>query len=73
MNYWILGGAVIWIICGIISYVLYFGYFQREFKRTADEMYYSDKRMSFLFSLMGPIALLSILLCGLYKHGFKFK
>jgi len=62
----------VWVICGVLEYGLCFGFFQREYPILAEEDRGDDKRRAFIAAMSGPIGLLSSLLLGHYKHGFKY-
>ena len=64
---------VLWIMCGILHYGLWFAHFQRKYHTEANERYNSDMFLGISTAFLGPIALFSTLLGGLYKYGFKLK
>lgn len=61
-----------WIVCGVVTYGLTFGYYQREFSALAKEDYWRDLIFSTVFSLFGPISLFVVFISFRYKHGFKW-
>lgn len=65
---------IIWIICGILTYGIHFGYFQRKYPELAEKNYKKDMGDAILFGLTGPIGLcVSFLESGMAEHGLKFK
>ncbi len=76
--YWTAG---FWVICGVISYGLVFGYFQREFPNIAEKHYRRDMNTALVVAFGGPFGLLGTL-CAMFswggfsevsKHGFKWR
>lgn len=64
---------VFWLICSVIQYGVWFGFFQREFPTIADKSYHNDKMRAIISALLGPIGLFASFLCGFFKHGFKWR
>jgi len=65
---------IVWIACGVLTFGITFGYFQREFPLLAEEGGHSDRMLALLFAAFGPIALITtFFLSGCLKHGIKFK
>ncbi len=65
--------VILWIICGIIHYGLWFAHFQRSYPNIAKNRYKTDMMIGAITTLLGPIALSATLLCGFYKQGFKWR
>jgi len=65
--------ALLWVLCGLLSYGYGFAYLQRHFPTIAELHYYEDMKFSLLMSLLGPFNLLAVIVKGLCKHGFKLK
>ena len=61
-----------WLICGAFTYAINFSYFQNEWPGIAEETKTMDKSFSILFGLCGPIALVTSLFFGFYRHGLKW-
>ena len=51
--------AVIWVVCGVLSFGLSFGYYQNAYPNIAEKGYLGDFMFSLLVSLLGPITLIS--------------
>lgn len=65
--------GLIWIICGILSYGITFGYFQNKYPRMAEKRWVEDFRFAVFFGILGPIGLsVSFPLSGFVKYGLKF-
>ena len=67
-----------YILCSFLSYGMLFAYIQRNFPSIAEQQYADDMGASILFGLvsgmLGPIGILiSFLMTGFAKHGFKVK
>ena len=65
-----------WIGCGVLSYGLHFGYFQRRFPDLAEGDYKVDLFMSIACGVFGPIGLLAIIYVASANRGlagFKWK
>lgn len=67
-----------YILCAFLSYGMLFAHAQGEFPSIAKQQYENDMGASILFGLvsgmLGPIGILiSFLLTGFAKHGFKVK
>ena len=73
MILWIIIFAILWIICGILSYGFLFAYFQNEYIFIAKEDYNKDKRYAFGIALLGICGLVAIICMNQYKHGLKYK
>lgn len=78
MNYILIAVAIIWAICGFLSFGLQFAYYQRAYPTLAKEYRSNDLLFCFLTSLFGPIALVSNLLfinfvSNYGYQGFKWK
>ena len=65
--------AIFWIICGTVDYAIVIAYFQREYPELSKERYVEDSLIAVLAFFVGPIGLLSSLLVGFHKHGFKWR
>lgn len=63
------------LLCGVLSYGIFLGYFQREFPTIAEETLREDIGTGILLALpFGPIGLIiGFLMSGFCKHGLKFK
>lgn len=70
MTWWIVGAA--WVACGVAEAGFNYAYFQRQFPAIADGMRRPDVKVSLIFSLLGPIALVATLIAGGHKHGWLF-
>ena len=68
-----LGGACIWIGCGIVSFGLNFAYFQREFPTLARCDYEKDRIQALFWSFGGPVSLFVSFLCFGARHGLKWR
>ena len=65
---------VIWIICGILTYGITFGYFQGGWPEISEKGYRQDMSFSVFFGLLGPIGLIiSFFISGFAEYGLKFK
>ena len=73
MNMWMIIFAIVWIICGILSYGLWFAYFQNEYMFIAKENYDNDKKLAFVLSFFGIVSLVILLCMGADKHGLQYK
>ncbi len=74
MSDWIVLGVAAWIACGILTYGIAFGYFQRKFALIADETIMADRIFAAVFGLCGPVGLVtSYFLSGFAKHGLKYR
>jgi len=64
--------VTIWAICSIISYGVFFAYFQSQFPRISRHYERSDQRLAMAVALLGPIALIVGIGMGLFRHGYKW-
>ena len=67
-----------YILCAFLSYGMLFAYVQGNFPMIAEQQYSEDMGTSILFGLfsgmLGPIGvIISFLMTGFAKHGFKVK
>ncbi len=68
MEYW-LAGAVVWVMCGFLSYGMVLAYFQRRWPTLADEERDKDRRFALLCALTGPI---NLMVCIITYRGYGF-
>ena len=64
---------ILWVMCGILHYGLWFAYFQGRYTTVAKEKYRLDMILGITTGLLGPIALFATLLCGFYRYGFRLR
>lgn len=69
----VVGGLLVWLICGILAYGLTFAYFQRRWPTLAEEGYWSDFSLALLMGAIGPFGIGMNLLMGRVRYGFKWK
>lgn len=63
-----------WILCGIPTYGISLGYFQREFPTIAEKGYRGNCGFALLIAIFGPIGLIvSFLSSGFAKHGLMWR
>lgn len=65
--------GILWVACSVIGYGYSFGYYQRRFPNIADFMYRADQRTCMLMAITGPVNLLALFACDMYKHGTKWR
>lgn len=74
-----LSTIIVWIVCGVLHYGLNFAYFQRRFPTLDEDEHKSDKKDALLFSIGGPITLISFIIFlrnggnKISDYGFKWK
>ncbi len=79
--WYLIGAAVIWIVCGVWAYGLTFAYFQGEFCVSPEERddewrkkkLHADRIFALDAALWGPIGVLTALIMGQTHHGLKFR
>lgn len=60
--------VIFWLVCGIVNYGIVLDYFQRTWPKLAYRDRISDRILSVLTSLAGPVALVySLLFYSLYR------
>lgn len=60
--WWVFG--LVWVGCGVLAYGCYVDYFQGSYPELAEEDYVADRiRAGLIGSLLGPAALISIVIC----------
>lgn len=64
---------IAYIVSSVISYGATFAYFQRKFPSIAEEFYREDMGFAIAMALLPFSIVLSFVMSGFYKHGFKFK
>lgn len=61
-----------WIACGVAHYGFWVAHFQGAFPLIADEFRREDRVLGVIGAvLLGPIALLTTLICGFYRYGWR--
>lgn len=61
-----------WLACGVLQFGLSFAYFQRQYRRIADEHFWDDFISAVFYVPFGPISLMVQILIGGVRHGVKF-
>lgn len=70
----IISYLVFHILCGVLTYGITFGHFQRKWPSLAEEGKSGDRSFAFSIAAYGPIGLFaSLTLSDFAKHGLKFK
>lgn len=67
---------LLWIICGVLGYGLYFAYAQRGFPELAEEELDEDRKEAAIIALLGLLGLgiaIGIVVSKDQYHGFKWK
>ena len=73
MTYVIIG-AVVYVICGVLAYGYNFAYFQTKYRIIACRHYMqSDRRFALETSLFGPVGLVVAAVLGNTKYGLMFR
>jgi len=68
--------AVVWIVCGVLTYGVTFAYFWRKFPLLQDEPseLRRDRNFAILTACTGPIGLLTAIFCSDFaRYGLKFR
>ena len=74
MIWYILIFVIFHLICGVLSYGLTFGYFQKAFPSLAERDYREDKNRAIISAFLGIAGLLAILIASCTDwQGFKWK
>lgn len=64
--------TVFWICCGIISYGLFYGSFQKSFPRIARDDNLKDRKQAIIAAIFGPIGIIATLVAlDIYYICFK--
>jgi hypothetical protein len=62
-----------WVICGILNYGWAYAFQQREFPTLAENDAVCDRNFAIFIGLMGPCALLALILTKAWKHGWMWR
>lgn len=65
--------AVAWVVSAVLAYGVSFAYDQKEFARVSKELERQDRKVALIFSLFGPIALITFLIEHGAKHGLMYR
>ena len=66
---------LLWFACGLLVYGLSVAYWQGEFPLTAPDYFVSDRVISGILALFGPVSLLGLLITvgvrSNFRHGWR--
>ena len=65
--------ALLWVICGALTYALTLAFFQRKYPGLAEEGYREDRHCAVFVACFGPFGLCGVLIhCGV-RYGLKWR